>query len=152
MQIYRDIRDFECQTDDCYLVEVRKIRKALKQDRGPFTFFGKTFFRLSLLPTFLTTEFNFIEKELMLKFFTIALLLVVTYSCIDWFVLHQLKTGNLNLHGISVECFRIGLICIQLCSSLICFVLIDVIKRKVIPISRIWRKRIHEFLFFRNFF
>lgn len=40
LQIYRDIRDLERQTDDCYIVEVRKIRKALKQDDGFRTHFG----------------------------------------------------------------------------------------------------------------
>lgn len=40
LQIYRDIRDLERQTDDCYIVEVRKIRKALKQDEGFCNHFG----------------------------------------------------------------------------------------------------------------
>lgn len=40
LQIYRDIRDLQCQTDDCYQVEVKKLRHALKSESG-FTF-GKS--------------------------------------------------------------------------------------------------------------
>lgn len=34
LQLYRDIMDLECQTDDCYQIEVKKIRENLKSDCG----------------------------------------------------------------------------------------------------------------------
>lgn len=34
LQVYRDIRSLECQTDDCYQVEVKNIRKLLKSEAG----------------------------------------------------------------------------------------------------------------------
>lgn len=34
LQVYRDIRDLQCQTDECYKVEVKLIRNLLKSEAG----------------------------------------------------------------------------------------------------------------------
>lgn len=34
LQIYRDIRDLEFQTDNCYLIEVKKLGRLLRAERG----------------------------------------------------------------------------------------------------------------------
>lgn len=34
LQLYRDIRDLECQTDNCYQIEVKKMRKNLISESG----------------------------------------------------------------------------------------------------------------------
>ncbi|XP_031623380.1 sugar transporter ERD6-like 4 [Contarinia nasturtii] len=118
LQIYRDIRDLEFQTDDCYLIEVKKLRRILKKERG------------------CTFEKN---GRATTKSFIISIALIMLNVYVNWFVqFHLTWHPLLDTKILGVGTFRIVIAACQLSGSLLCLLLVDFIERKLLLLVSIF--------------
>ncbi|XP_055300162.1 uncharacterized protein LOC129567369 [Sitodiplosis mosellana] len=115
LQIYKDISDLECQTDDCYQIEVKKMRRALIAESG------------CILQN---------SGKATLKSLIISVALIILNVYVNWFVMHHLtKHQLLDRALLSISDFRIVIGVCQVAGSLLCLTIVDFVERKYILLA-----------------